>query len=256
MLKRLKSVLKSQILQLTFKSAVLSILLYFSANSLFFALLFGTLAVIFYFSPILFWKEYLRSFFIISVLSFIFVDGGKFLGLKWPFLISLAFGALFFLIFGIKNFIFTNRREIYYFLNNALFFLIFLVFLGFSSLESHVFKYFLVFLIIFLGIFILFKEFLNQHKDYCEQNACLFLPRSNLLAVGLAFLTVQFLWVISLLPLGFFNASAFVLVMILAVKDLLVDYIDGVLRRESILKNVTIILVFGLIIFAVSKWQI
>lgn len=110
-------------------------------------------------------------------------------------------------------------------------------------------QFFIVkYLAAFFGIYFLFREAL----------AFMSLPvsRLNLLSFGLALSIFQFLWVISLLPIGFLNAGALTLVLILITKDMVFAHLSGNLNRTMILKNITLLIVFVLIIFAASKWAL
>lgn len=237
MLKKLNSVLRNPVLLLTFKTAVLSLLLLSIVSHKWLVVIYFAVAFYFYFSGVSGGRQFLASFIILLIISFLAVG-------YWPLAVSLLFGVLFFLILGVKNLSFVNRPPIYHFLNNFLFLTVFIMFYASDKSQFFIVKY----LAAFFGIYFLFREVL----------AFMSLPVSklNLLSFGLAFSIFQFLWAISLLPIGFLNASALTLVFILIAKDLIFAHLSGNLNRTMILKNITLLAVFVLIIFAASKWAL
>ena len=130
MLKKLKSALgspKGSILPLALKSVVLGILFFFAlaTGKWFFITIFVLLGCYFYFVPNVNSRQFLASFLIILLFpAFLrqFLDSG------WFLTISLAYSAIFFVLLGLKNLIFINRRPIYCVLNGILVFTIFSLF--------------------------------------------------------------------------------------------------------------------------------
>ena len=256
MLKKLKSVSRSLALQLLnkpFLGAVIFglFLLWINKNYSFFpVIIYLGFAVYFYFvlsaDRSAFKNRFLSSFLIILSVPFFIVHSPLF------FIYSLILIFSFFLLLGIKNLIFINHYQVYQFLNNFLFFLIFIIF--FSSDKSQLF--FLKFLVLFLSSFLIFKELLSWHFSRFESQLQISIQRINAYSAIFAFLLGQLVWAIALLPIGFLNLSALMLVFVLASKDLVTNHLEEKIDKNLILKNITMVIFFSIVIFAFSKWKI
>lgn len=251
MLKKLKSVSKSLVLQSLNKSFLGAIifgllLLWINKNYSFFPVIvyFG-FAVYFYFYPT-FENRFLSSFLIILLAPFFVIYSPIF-----PIYL-LFFSFLFFLFLGIKNLVFINRYQVYQFLNNFLFFLIFIIF--FSADKSQLF--FLKYLILFPLSFFILKELLMWHFSRFESQLQISVQRISAYSATFSFLLGQLVWAIALLPIGFLNLSALMLVFVLASKDLIINHLEGEIDKNSVLKNITMVILFSIVIFAVSRWKI
>ncbi|MEK7482118.1 MAG: hypothetical protein AAB607_02115, partial [Patescibacteria group bacterium] len=162
---------------------------------------------------------------------------------QFSILISLVFGALFFILLAIKNLFFINRENYYHFLNNFLFFAVFLIFFQIDKTRF----FWLWYLVLFFAVFALFKEPLVQ-RNY-------FPSKIDLLAACLAMVIIQYAWALSLLPIGFLNSLVLMTTGALILKDLLANYLNGLLSRRIVLKNITLFAIFSLIVFIASTWQ-
>ncbi|MEK7593431.1 MAG: hypothetical protein AAB464_01820, partial [Patescibacteria group bacterium] len=238
MLKKLKSALKGQALLSAFKAAVFAVLLFLAASHWLFAVILVLASLFFYFSGQS--GNFFYSFMILLASSLIIVKfsilnppaGGQF-----SILISLVFGALFFILLAIKNLFFINRENYYHFLNNFLFFAVFLIFFQIDKTRF----FWLWYLVLFFAVFALFKEPLVQ-RNY-------FPSKIDLLAACLAMVIIQYAWALSLLPIGFLNSLVLMTTGALILKDLLANYLNGLLSRRIVLKNITLFVIFSLIVF-------
>jgi len=201
------------------------------------ALLFILAALYFYFRPSLNVGQFFASFLVlITTATLIMSLRGGAEAIFIP--LSLFLGFLFFLLLGIKNLIFVKREPFYYLLNGLLLLVIFILF--FWSAQSHLF--FVKYLLVFFAIAFLFKEFLN-----------FFIPESlhsqkrNLVVWGTAFLVLQLLWVISLLPISFLNAASLSLLIMLILQDFIVHHFSGTISRQLVLRNITVFLILTLV---------
>ncbi len=251
MLKKLKSASRSLALQSINKPLLGAVifgllLLWINKNYSFFPIIiyFG-FAVYFYFYPT-FENRFLSSFLIILSVPFFVIHSPIF-----PIYLLFA-GFLFFLFLGIKNLVFINCYQVYQFLNNFLFFLIFIIF--FSSDKSQLF--FLKYLVLFLSAFFIFKELLSWHFSRFESQSQISIQKINAHSTVFSFLLGQLVWATALLPIGFLNLSALMLVFVLASKDLIINHLEGKIDKNLVLKNITMVIFFAIIIFAVSKWKI
>lgn len=255
MLEKLSSVLKIPVLQLAPKAVVFAVVLYwFGINGGFFAgLLVILTASLFYFS-IINSKQLIYSFLILLIFIFIVFSQIQSYFPSQKIIILLAsvfFGFIFFLILGIKNLIFINRDLAYQFVNGFLFLPLFLAFFSAAKSDYFLLKY----LAVFSAIFFLFKESSIFHFTQRESVGVPVLPKINLFSLSFAFLALQFVWAIGILPIGFLNASALMLIIILTFKDLMTAYLSGGLNRHFVLKTVTMLIIFTVAIFAASKWR-
>ncbi len=249
MLKKLNLVLRNPVLQLIFKSAALSLLLLSIVSYKWLIIVFIAAAFYFFFS-FAGGRQFLASFIILLVVSLLAVNWPLAVGF-WPSAVSLLSGVLFFIILGVKNLSFVNRRPIYHFLNNFLLLTVFIMFYASDKSRFFTVKY----LAAFLGIYFLFQEILTFIGRFERENpAPLVASKINLLSFGLAFSVFQLLWAVSLLPIGFLNAGALTLALVLIIKDLTFSHLNGNLNRTMVLKNITLLIMSILIIFAASKW--
>ena len=246
MLKKLSSVIKNPASRSAFKAAIAALLLWSANSHWLLAVLFVTTVFYFYFRSGGF--GYFYSF-LVLLLSVLFVN-------PWSsslssLIVSAVFGVLFFLLLSVKNLVFVNRRAIYHFLNNFLFAAVFLNF--FLADKSQLF--FVKYLLVFGAIFLLFKEATFFEKQYINVGGLAAAFNDKLMATVFSFVVFQFIWAIALLPLGFLNASALALVTALTIKDLMIARLSGNLNRQLILRNITVFIIFSLVIFAASSWQ-
>ncbi len=210
------------------------------------AIIFILIAFYFYLRPSLNTAQFFSSFLAPLVISLLIITYLPIANSYWLIIFAVFFGFLFYFILGIKNLIFVNRQNIYHILNSFLFLTIFILFFNTDKSVFFVFKY----LLTGLGIFFLFREFLMLgFREFIG------FPKSlNLISTVFAFLSLQIIWVVSLLPIGFLNAAALVLMIILVLKDFTFHHLSGTINRRIVLRNTTIFLVLSVIIFAVSKW--
>ena len=167
------------------------------------------------------------------------------------FAASLYFGILFFILLGVKNLIFIHRTLPYYFLQTFLFASVFMLFFNSDKSDSFIITYFLL----GAAAFFLLREFIEF--NFAPALGLLQTPiaiKGGITAFVFAFLLMELVWVVALLPLGFLNAASFMVLAILLLEDLLLHASGGTLTRPIILRNATFFLCIGLVIFVFSKW--
>jgi hypothetical protein len=255
MLKKLESALKSpkgSLLVLALKAIIWGVLLTFVNRHWLFIIAFLLVSFYFYLR-----KPFNASRLLASSLILIFTSllimrtAGGLPGLSLPssswlsIIIAFFFSLLYFLLLGIKNLVFIHRQSLYRLLNGLLFSGILILFLGAPKSGGY---FALSYLLIGAASFLLLREYLAFDFESA-------MGKKNLLALVFSFLTLQFLWVVSLLPIGFLNAAAFSLLIILILVDLAVHNWLGALSRQLILRNASIFLILSIIIFALSKWS-
>jgi len=215
-------------------------------------------ALFFYFKPFFNTKQLIASFTILLVVAWIgisvltaasYQDESFFteeyvFGNNFYFLLLAAFvlGLILFLILGTKNLVFIHRQPIYYIFNSILLLAVFILFFNADKSSFFLLKY----IGTGLAIFYLFKEFLFYS----------FGLKKNLIAAVFAFLTLQLVWGVVLLPIGFINSSALALLFALVLQDLAIYHFSGNLTRQVILRNITLVAILAVIIFASSNWSV
>lgn len=188
----------------------------------------------FFNSTVVFWAgAYLasQSEFILMPLVFIAV---------LAFLIILAYW-----LFGLGDLIFKNRGQIYRNLNISLFFLVSVLFFASDKSDYFFIKYFLTLVVIFL----LFSEAFSVLRGE-------FPKREKITALVLGLATVEFLWIIALLPLNFLNGAALMTLLVFLSRDALDYYFQGRLNKNFLLSRGTIFLVLLVLILGTSRWAI
>lgn len=249
---------------LAFKSAVISGLLLMWGIGYYWLWLFLALALVFYFylRPFFNTRQFLTSFFVFLAIAIISLE--DFASLRqirfveenlWVLVsIFVLFWLIFFLILGIKNLAFINRHLLYYFLSGILFFLTFSLF--FKSDKSILFlsKY----LILGLAIYFLSREFLNfifGEGEFIKSSDFPILVKKNLVSITFCLLIMEFVWALSLLPIGFINTAGLALILVVILADFFLHYFKGGLNRFVILRNITLFMILFLAIFMGSKWS-
>ena len=200
-------------------------------------------ASVLYFRPSLNNFPYLGSF--VSLLS-LAIATIAFLPQNWLLVLApVFFSFLFYVLLGVKNLIFVNRKGWYYLLSSALFYILFAIFFLSSRADYFILKLgglLLVFLIL-LGEFL--KIFITGY------------PKRRLLVCwALSLLIVELVWAVGLLPMGFLNSANLTLLSLLFLINLATHHFNGTLKRKLVLSSAAVFVSLCLLIFATSKFGI
>ena len=229
---------------LALKAAIFGVLLLLGIGNWLFAVVFILVSFYLYFRPSLNGSQFILSFLVLLATSLLIIKSSFIV--YGSLFIVVFFGFLFFLLLGVKNLIFINRQPFYYLFNGLLLLVIFISF--FWSGNSQLF--FIKYLLIFFAIAFLFREFLTFSIDGFSNST-----KKNLIVYGTAFLVLQLLWAITLLPISFLNAAGLALLIVMILQDFIVHHFSGTMSRQIVLRNVTVFLILSLVIFGASKWQ-
>ena len=180
------------------------------------------------------------SFFLLIVSAFL-ISAADF-GFSRVFT-ALFFGVLFFIMFGLVSFLFRERFLVYGIGITAVNFLVAAEIFYLGNFNP------LVWLAGFLIFFILQSESFNFFGISWFSRRVL-----SAGAISLAALYVG--WFISFLPLGFLNAAAFLALLLLIARDVVLFHFQGILNRAFVLKEITIFIILGILIFTAGKWSI
>lgn len=201
------------------------------------------LSFYFYFVPIFHpWKVFL------PFLCFLFL---AFNGpVNFGFAVILA--VLFYIILGIKDLIFIDRRSAY---NNLVLVLIFLLDIWFFSsfFGDSVGRLGIVSIFLLSAIScLLYREFLTYGKS--DLSGAGFAGRVNL-ALGLAWLIIsQISLAVIFLPVNFLYQTALIFFLSAAFLGLVSTYLSETISREMILMNFSVVFVFLVIALGSVQW--
>ena len=229
------------LLPLALKAALFSFLLFLANSHWLFILLFILVVSYLYFRPSLNASQFLFCFLVLVGASLLAVN---LLG-NWLMAVSLFFGFLFFLLLGVKNLIFVNRQPLYYIFNSFLLLVIFIYFFWAENFRL----FFIRYLLLFFAVAFLFREFSTFFIPGLPNS-----PKKRLIIYGTAFLVLQLVWAITLLPLSFLNAASLALLIALILQDFISHHFSGTMSRKIVLRNATVFLILSLVIFGASKW--
>lgn len=162
------------------------------------------------------------------------------------------FSVLFYLILGIKDLIFINRRSAYEVLVLLLLFLVFVSF--FSHIDnwnrSPVFFYAFA---LGAAFFFLIRGFITYSETTELKEGPAIWRRE--LALGIAALLV---WQISLallfLPLNFLYQSALSFLVATIFVEVISDYLSGSLSRKKLLANFSVFFILVVVILGLAEW--
>lgn len=213
-------------------------------GGIFWFLVFIIASFYFYFRSPFKWKDFFFSFLILFSYSLAITDYLKSGSLIIP--ASAVFGTLFFLLLGVKNFAFIHRQNIFNVLSGFLYFMVSVAFFIVDKSKS------LSFLFYYLITFFAFYFILKESFDFLPAN----FPKSrkSLIVIGTTFLIAELLIGVALLPIGFLNSAALMLLFVFILEDFISYYLKGGLNRRIILNNITILIAAVIFIFATSKW--
>lgn len=215
------------------------------------ALFFAT-AFYWYFRSLFEWDTFLYSFFVLTLYAYLstsFLDRATEVGglssTMSVMLASLLFGTLFFLLLGIKEFVFLRRQAIFNLLSGSLYFAISGIFFVADKDASGLFLSY--FLLSFTAFYLLIKESVDFFMEDAPKR------KKDLLVIGSTLLVMEFLSIVSVLPIGFLNSSALIVLIVFILEDLVYHHLKGALDRQIVLNNITILIICLLFIFATSK---
>jgi len=184
----------------------------------------------------------------ILLLVFLGMVGSKILAGAsfWP---RFGFGCLwtlgFFALLGLTEFFFVNREQIYGLLNTLILFFSFAVFFYLNRGGN----FWALGLILVLLLVSLFSEALRFFEAGAPR-------RTFFLSAAAGFVVLELAWILGFLPLGFLNAALFLTLISFLLRDTVVFSLRGKLNLPLILRELAILFVLGLTIFAASSWSI
>lgn len=179
---------------------------------------------------------------LISVLALKLLNVASFS--DYLFFVYILFSILFFFVLALADFLFSERKKIYIFLNTFLFLIFaFLVnlavqtwFGGIKSFSHLNFVY--VSVLIFIFSFFLFKECFNF---IVEER---FKKRFFLVCFCLSFLLLQLFWAVSLIQPAGLVLAAYLILFFVFLRDFSLFFFQGLLKQKLVLHFSLFIILF------------
>lgn len=166
---------------------------------------------------------------------------------------ALVFAATFYLILGIKDLIFVERKPAYEVLVLLLVFFSFINF--FSNFGSwNGLRPFLCVFIVGVFVFLLLAGFLNYGGKEDGLLSEERLRRGKISAAIAGLVVSQITIALLFLPLNYLYQSALAFLVALSVVELLSDYLAGGPTRRAVLINLSVFLAFAVIILGSANW--
>jgi hypothetical protein len=246
---KLKSVLRipRQQLLLAVRAALFAASLWLLADRAFSPFQLGAFIIIgavLYFTPVFQTLLIFPSFLALMILSPIAMSvfGPQ---VTYPSLLAAFFGALFYIILGIKQVVFIRRARLHHVLHLALMYCMSILFFAAPSGDWFITRS----LAFALLSYLLVREFFIIRNG--ERGASV-----KLSSALIAFLLVESLWAFSLLPIGFINAAGALLVFIFALEEIVTLSMRGALTRRACMSELTTCIVLMIAIFSFSTWTV
>lgn len=158
----------------------------------------------------------------------------------------LFFSVIFYVILGIKNFMFIRRSRLYYVSALMLFYPVFNLFFLADKSELFLVKYSLV----FLASYLLLREWLALISAFQYPE------RERVAALLGAFLILQLLWATALLPIGFLNSANMMLLFTFVIAELLVNHFLGTVNKNFLIQHAVFFGILFAIIYWTSRWTL
>lgn len=225
---KLRLVLKNPILRLTFKAFLFGLLLAFTHPIIF---LIG--AIFLYSRPLFRTLEFTMPLFVLLAAA---LASSRILeGTYYFYSAVIYFSLLFLVLMGIKDLVLVRRAGWEALFRLGVAYPIFLLF--FYNSQS----YFLTSLLVLFVVLLLFLRSILQKRIFYWTGA---------------FLILESVWAISLLPIGFISSATLALLIFWITITLLADYLSGKRSKKAILFGITIFIILSIVIFAFSRWSL
>ncbi|MEK7089530.1 MAG: hypothetical protein AAB920_01800 [Patescibacteria group bacterium] len=189
-------------------------------------------------------RHFRASYFIMCIVALLgtMMTGGS-EGVSFSSLLIIAIFAVGIAIeIGLFHFYFRSRMLVYGVFHIALMVALFSVFfVAQLSLLSVLF--------ILISLILLFREFFALANVQWR-------GRALLMSVALGFFGTEIALLVRFMPLGFVNASAFLGLTMLLVRDAGRAHFEGALNLPFILRSLAVFFILSVVIFSVSVWGI
>jgi len=187
---------------------------------------------------------WLFSFASFGVLFFQINALNPFSSLWISFILIAVLTAVFFLIQKLIDYQFVNQSLFYSVISTAV---LIVIFVNIFSLSTP-FSLGLTGILIFFSLAWLFYENLRLIS---------LSPKRSLLTSSVpGFLGIELVWVVLVLPLGILNSTALLTLFFVILRDFLISHFKGLLNKELVFKQFTVLILLSIIILAASQWSL
>jgi len=184
-----------------------------------------------------------RAFLILLVVSLL---GMMEVGGSWIALPTLlVFSTIFYILTGIKNYIFVKRARLYFVVMLLLAYSSFIIF--FLGDKSSLFP--LKYGSLAIAAFLLFREWLAIIPSFH------FPKRERIAALVAALALAQLTWVIALFPIGFISSANLMILFTFVIAEFLLKHFTGGVTREFILQHFILFVSLSALILWTSNWS-
>jgi hypothetical protein len=185
-----------------------------------------------------------RAFLVLLVVSFL---GMRVVAGSWIALPTLfVFSYIFYILAGIKNYVFVKRARLYFVAMLLLLYSAFIIF--FLSDKSSYFL--LTYGLLAIANFLLFREWLLIIPSFH------FPKREKVAALIAALILIQLAWAMALLPIGFISSANLMLLFAFVIAEFLLKHFTGGITKEFIIQHLVFFLALSAVIFLTSSWSL
>jgi hypothetical protein len=198
-------------------------------------LVFLVAAVFFYLKPLFKTIDFAVPFLIFLTASFLFL---RIVPERYWLPAVLFLGILFYFFLGVKNLVFIHRERAYLIFNLAVIYLLLIVFFADPKEPFYLLKL----IALFFAVSYLFGESIKFRR-----------PLYN---IPMAFILIQSVWAISLLPIGFFQSANLAWLVGFTINDLARAHLKKTLSLKGGLQKSVVFVLLSALILITSKWTL
>ena len=171
--------------------------------------------------------------------------------LSLPGLLLAIYGLILFALLGLMGTVFSNKFFVYGLVSVAVAFSFFAVLFSRapSFSEDSFWSEFWWLFFAFAVVYWLFKEYWQTFASWESR-------KTRLYGMTLGVLSAELATIVVFLPLGFLNTAAFMSLLLLVSRDMILAHVRGFLSPSFVFREITLFVVISSIIFATVSWHI
>lgn len=159
--------------------------------------------------------------------------------------IAVLTAILFYLILGIREYLFVKRSRLYFGVFLITLYLLFLEFFAADKSSGFLWQH----IFTALAVFLIFWEWLAIISSF-------HFPKREMIAAGASTLILaEILWGIALLPIGFLSSANLALLTAFLMADLLFKHFSGELSSKTAFFRLVIFILLAAFILGTSNWS-
>lgn len=161
-------------------------------------------------------------------------------------LVIIFFSLIFYIILGIKDYLFVRRGRFGYVVMLFLHYALFTIFFLWDKSEFFWAQYIISIVI----AFVLLREWLVLATSFN------FPKRETLAAAIGALIVAQLLWAVALLPIGFISSANIMLLAVFIISDLLFKHFMGAVSKKVFVQEIVFFILIAVLIITTSTWSL